>query len=70
MSKKTDLLSAPGLIMKIRFRVNNGAWFTPNVEFSSEWAGWLYIKDLFGDLQIESFRMEQVQPELLGEQAL
>ena len=56
--------------MKIRFRVNNGAWFTPNVEFSSEWAGWLYIKDLFGDLQIESFRMEQVAPELLGEQAL
>jgi hypothetical protein len=55
--------------MNIRFRVNGGAWFTPKVEFASEWAGWLYIKDLYGDIEIESFRMEVVHPALLMEQA-
>ena len=56
--------------MKYKLRVNNGVWFTPNVEFLNEWAVWLYIKDLFGDEEIKSYRMEVIHPALLDEQAL
>ena len=55
--------------MKFKFRVNNGVWFTPNVEFSNEWAAWLYIKDLYGDAEIKSYQIEEVHPALLQEQA-
>ena len=56
--------------MKYKLRVNNGVWFTPNVEFLNEWAAWLYIKDLFGDEEIKTFQFEPIQPEALKEQAL
>ena len=55
--------------MKYKLRVNNGVWFTPNVEFLNEWAAWLYIKDLFGDEEIKNYRIEPVLPALLDEQA-
>lgn len=56
--------------MKLRFRVNGGAWFTPKVEFASEWAGWLYLKDMFGDIEIKSYQIEEIQPQILQDQAL
>jgi hypothetical protein len=56
--------------MKFKFKVNNGVWFTPNVEFLNEWAAWLYIKDLFGDAEIKNYQIEEVLPETLKEQAL
>ena len=56
--------------MKYKLRVNNGVWFTPKVEFVSTWAAFLYIKDLFGDEKIESYRIEAILPESLKEQAL
>jgi hypothetical protein len=56
--------------MKFKFRVNSGVWFTPNVEFVSEWAAWLYIKDLFGDAEIKNYQIEEILPETLKEQAL
>jgi len=55
--------------MKLRFRVNGGVWFTPKEEFSSEWAGWLYLKNLFGDAEIQSYQIEEIQPQILQEQA-
>ena len=58
------------LKMKFKFRVNSGVWFTPNVEFVSEWAAWLYIKDLFGDAEIKNYQIEEILPETLKEQAL
>lgn len=55
--------------MKLRFRVNNGVWFTPNQEFSSELSGWLYLKNLLKDTEIQSYQIEEVQPQILQEQA-
>ena len=55
--------------MKFKFRVNNGVWFSPKIDFLSEWAAWLYIKDLYGDAEISNFRMEEIHPGLLQEQA-
>lgn len=56
-------------MMRFKFRVNRGVWFTPKVEFSSEWAAWLYIKSLFGDLEIFDFKVTPVKPAILTEQA-
>lgn len=56
--------------MKLKFRVNGGAWFAPKQEFQSEWAGWLYLKAMFGDTEIKSYKIEEIQPQILQEQAL
>lgn len=55
--------------MKYKLRVNNGVPFIPKQDFISEWAVWLYLKDLFGDEEIKNYRIDPILPELLDEQA-
>jgi len=57
-------------IMKFKFRVNNGVWFSPNIEFISEWEIFPYIKEIYGDEKIENLKIERIYPKILQEQAL
>lgn len=56
--------------MKFKFRVNNGVWFSPNIEFISEWEIFPYIKEIYGDEKIENLKIERIYPKILQEQAL
>ena len=56
--------------MRFKFRINGGVWIIPKIEFASEWACWLYIKDVFKDIEINSHEIEAIQPQILQDQVL
>lgn len=47
--------------MKYRIKIPGSANFIPNATFLSDWAVWLFIRDVLGDRQIAGIKIEVIK---------